>query len=67
MLTLQSLNTTMEIWEAICKEFESKPKMLQVDMQCKMHALKCKEGEDVRTHLDTLLDMHEKLAGMVCL
>ncbi|KAF8524843.1 major facilitator superfamily domain-containing protein [Hysterangium stoloniferum] len=59
MLSLQRLGTAREVWQAVCQEFESKPKMAQVDLQRILRALKCKEGEDVHSHLDTLLEMHQ--------
>jgi transposase InsO family protein len=64
MLSLQSLQTAQEVWNAVCKEFENKPKIIQIDLQKRMTSLKCREGDDVRAHLETLTNMHERLAGM---
>jgi hypothetical protein len=64
MLSLQSLQTAQEVWNAVCKEFENKLKIIQIDLQKRMTSLKCREGDNVRAHLETLTNIHERLAGM---
>jgi hypothetical protein len=64
MLSLQKLTTAKEVWDTVCAEFEDKPKIIQVDLQQRMHTLKCQESDDVCTHLDTLLEMKERLSSM---
>lgn len=41
-----------------------KPKMAQVDLQRQLCTLKCEDGGDLCAHLDKLVEMQERLAGM---
>ena len=52
------------MWDALCVKHEKKALTVIVDLRCKMYALKCLDEGNVKTHMDTLSSMYEKLKGM---
>jgi gag-polypeptide of LTR copia-type len=48
----------------MCMKHETKALTVKVNMRRQMYKLKCKDNANVRMHLESLMKMHEQLAGM---
>ena len=48
----------------MCKEFEDKPDMVKIDKRRRLTEMRCRDGGDLRAHLDAMEKLKEELAGM---
>jgi hypothetical protein len=64
LVEVQKLKTVKEVWDAVCLKHEGKGLVVNVDLCRQMQELKCEEDANVCTHLETMMQMHEELAGM---
>jgi hypothetical protein len=64
LIEVCNLVTEKVVQDAMCAKHETKVLTIKVDMQCCMYELKCEDDTNVCTHLESLMKMHEQLAGM---
>ena len=62
-MKIQTKGMAREIWEAL-KDFQSKSRMVSVDLRRRLHQQHCPKKSDIRLHFDTLRLMREDLASM---
>src|SRR6266481_3296568 len=53
-----------EVWDMVCREYEQKLLMVQVNLQHHLHVTKCLQTNKVYSHLDLMVSTCVKLAGM---
>ena len=58
------LTSVAEAWKYMCKEFEDKPDMVKIDKRRRLTEMRCRNGGDLRAHLDAMEKLKEELAGM---
>jgi len=63
-MKIRTKGTARDIWEALQKDFQSKSRMVSVDLQRRLQQQHYAEKGDVRSHFDTLRLMREDLASM---
>jgi len=63
-IQVQSKDTVAQIWDAICEIYEAKSDLVQADLRSRLQSMKCGEKDDIRTHLTTMMTLHEELTGM---
>jgi hypothetical protein len=56
--------TAGEMWQAVISRYETRSRMVMVDMRRKLQDERCAEGSDVRAHLSLLQTMREDLSAM---
>ncbi|TFY76439.1 hypothetical protein EWM64_g7569, partial [Hericium alpestre] len=64
LLRIQVLDHAHEVWNTVCREFEAKTMMVQIDLRRRLQDTRCDDGTDIRTHFDGLLRMKEELSGI---
>jgi len=64
LIELHKFKTAKEIWDAVCAKQEGKALTIKVNLQHHIYAMKCEDGSQVRTHLESLMWMQEPLKGM---
>ena len=64
LIEVRNLDTAKEVWDAVCAKHEAKALTVKVDMRRRMYKMKCEDDSNVRTHLESLMKMHEQLASM---
>jgi hypothetical protein len=64
LLTVKSLKSVKEMWDAVKKDFMIKSKMHQVDTRCRLQQSKCDEAGDVKAHLIKMVMLCNELAWM---
>jgi hypothetical protein len=64
LLTMKSLKSEKEMWDAVKKDATTKSKIHQVDTRCRLQQSKCDEDGDVKAHLIEMVKLHNELAGM---
>ncbi|TFY73928.1 hypothetical protein EWM64_g10085 [Hericium alpestre] len=62
LLHVQALNHAHKVWNTMCREFEAKTMMVQIDLRRRLQDTQCDDGTDIRTHFDGLLHMKEELS-----
>ena len=64
LIEIQKLSTAKEIWDAICIKHENTALTIKVDLRQRLYQIKCEDDANVRTHLETMLQIQEQLEGM---
>ena len=64
LIELCKLKTAKEIWDAVCAKHEGKALTVKVDLWHHIYTMKCEDKSQVRTHLESLMQMQEQLKGM---
>jgi hypothetical protein len=60
---IRSLAST-DMWKTVTKDATSKSQLFKIDAKRRLGDLKCVEGEDVREHLDRLIEVKDELLAM---
>lgn len=53
-----------QIWDVICEIYKAKSDLVQANLHSCLQSMKCGEKDNIRTHLTTMMTLHEELAGM---
>ena len=61
-MKIQNKGTALEIWDALCGNFQNKSCMIAVDLRRRLQQEHCAEKGDVREHFSKLRLMREDLA-----
>lgn len=61
---LRKCKTAAEMWETVESDATTKSHMYIIDLEAELQAMKCQEGDDVRAHLNGMVEQRDKLAGM---
>jgi hypothetical protein len=64
LTSVKELKTSALMWDAIKTDATAKMELHQIDTLKKLHQRKCGETDNVKTHLEELVDLRGKLAGM---
>ena len=64
LASIKTLETSALMWNAIKADATSKTELHQIDTLKRLHQKKCSENDSVKTHLEELVDLRDKLAGM---
>ena len=62
--SIKTKKTSAEMWAAVKKDATAKTELHQVDALRRLHQRKCGETDDVKAHLEELIDLRGKLIGM---
>jgi hypothetical protein len=63
-MKIRNKGTALEIWDALCGDFQNKSRMVAVDLRRRLQQERCAEKGDVREHFSKLRQMREDLAAM---
>jgi hypothetical protein len=61
---IKSKTNTHEVWTAVKAIYQTRSKMITVDLGKKLQSAKMGDDDDARAHLTQLLDLREQLASM---
>ena len=64
LIEIRRLSTAKQMWDAICAKHENVALTLTIDMRRRLYEMKCEDDANVRTHLETMMQLQERLAGM---
>ena len=64
LIEIRKLSNAKEIWDAICIKHENTALTIKVDLRQRLYQMKCEDDTNVRTHLETMLQIQEQLEGM---
>ena len=61
---IKSKTTAMEVWDTLKSLYQTRSKMIVVDLGKKLQGTRCSEEDDVRAHFTKLNDLREQLSAM---
>ena len=61
---IKSQITTCNVWNTLQSIYQTRLKMIMVDLGKKLQGIKCADNEDVHTHFTKLNDLCEQLSAM---
>jgi gag-polypeptide of LTR copia-type len=61
---IKTQTTTRDVWNTLRSLYQTRSKMIVVDLGKKLQGTKCNDDDDVRAHFTKLNDLREQLAAM---
>ena len=62
--TVKTKDTAAELWQAVKADATAKTELHQIDTLQRLQQKKCGENDDVKAHLEELIELRDKLIGM---
>ena len=63
-LEIQDEDKAATMWQKLCVKHKDKALAVQIDMRCRIYALRCEDKANIRTHIESMKALHEQLNGM---
>ncbi|KIY61106.1 hypothetical protein CYLTODRAFT_363285, partial [Cylindrobasidium torrendii FP15055 ss-10] len=63
-LRIKDEDTALDMWNAVQDEYQKKSRMVTVDLRRRLQDERCREGQDVKEHLNKLQSYREDLSAM---